>query len=179
MGAAARTRDRGLVRAWSLIVIVAAGCEVAAPLIAESDQGLVVAGALHGSPAALGPDRWVVSRAGDEPGEAELYLVDRAGGERVIAPHPGPDESPTVLPDGRVLFVSGRTGVMSVWIWDPATERVVQRTNVGLVPGGSRLGFVPPPLGAVTVAGGRASWDDGYGARWSIALAPALGEASR
>jgi hypothetical protein len=89
---------------------------------------------------------------------------------RWLAEAPGPDEHPVALPDGRVLFASGRSGVMSMWIADPATGAVVQRTNVGLVTGGSRRGFVPPPFGEVTLRDGRAEWEDGYGARWSIAL---------
>ncbi len=124
----------------------------------------------HGLPARLPDGRMVIARLEDEPGEADLWIFGgREPEPRAFARAPGADEQPTALPDGRVLFVSGRTGVMSLWVADVKGGAPRQLTNVGLVTGGARDGFVPPPLGPIAIAAdGRASWDDGYGQRWSV-----------
>lgn len=167
-------------------VVIEAGAGPAIAAVAVTSAGLVVdrdgvlwaldggrrerrLDRVHGKPIVLADGRLVASRLGEEAGESDLWISDGAEG-RWLAPAPGADDDPTALPDGRVLFVSGRTGVMSVWVVDVQKGAATQLTNVGLVAGGSREGFVPPPVGPVTVVDGRASWDDGYGKRWSIAL---------
>lgn len=107
-----------------------------------------------------------------EPGETDLWLVSDDGGPpRALAAAPGADDSPQLLPDGRVAFVSGRSGVASVWIVDQTPGAAPrQLTNVGERPGALSSSFVPPPEGPITVDGDRLSFTDQAGVRHRIAL---------
>lgn len=100
-----------------------------------------------------------------------IVLVDLARGtRRVVTDHPL-DSSPFVVPGSDdVLFVSGRTGVASLWLARPGA-RPRQLTNVGLAAVGS--GFVPVPGRELAwIPGTRravytASWG-GRQERWTI-----------
>jgi hypothetical protein len=82
-------------------------------------------------------------------------------------------DRPALGPDGVVAFVSGRTGIASVYVLRPGQEPV-QLTNVGLErlkrrPGEPPPGFVPPPMGPLSFEGHLLSWDgpDGpHEVRW-------------
>ncbi|MEQ8280710.1 MAG: hypothetical protein RMA76_39555 [Deltaproteobacteria bacterium] len=84
----------------------------------------------------------IVVREGQAPGDATLWLL--AAEPRALTTGPG-DSMPFVLPDARVVFVSTRTTVASVWILDAQLEEARQLTNVGLVAGRGLDGFVPTP----------------------------------
>jgi hypothetical protein len=125
----------------------------------------------QGKPAVLADGSVAVARASAEPGETDIWL-STGGAARPIAEGPGPDDMPIALPDGRLAFVSGRSGIASLWIADPSSERVTQLTNRGLVPG-KPLGeeFVPPPLELLGVSATELRYDAGGDQRWSVELA--------
>jgi hypothetical protein len=89
-------------------------------------------------------------------GESELFLVD-AHGARPIASAPGPDDAPLALSDGRVAFVSGRTGIASVYVVDVATGALAPLTNVD-VKRAKDPRFVPPPIRALEEKSGALEW---------------------
>jgi hypothetical protein len=107
-----------------------------------------------GTPVVLDSQRVLAARE-TEPGESDLWILTADGQPpRALAAAPGADDSAFVLDDGRVLFVSGRTGVASLWVVaaDPAaTPR--QLTNQGQRPGALTSSFVPPPAGPVRQQG--------------------------
>lgn len=134
-----------------------------------------------GAPVVLDAHRALAARE-TGPGETDLWIVSDDGQPpRALAAAPGADDTPTVLPDGRVLFVSGRSGVAALWIVDQdprATPR--QLTNVGEVPGALSPAFVPPPEGPVEMDGEMdgevVSYVDGFGARQRVSLASPVSE---
>ena len=117
-------------------------------------------------------DHHLIAARETEPGETDLWLVgDDGAPPRALAAAPGADDSPQVLPDGRVLFVSGRSGVASLWVVDQtpgAPPR--QLTNIGERPGALTPSFVPPPEGPVVVDGGVLSFADQAGVRYTVAF---------
>ncbi len=118
-----------------------------------------------GSPAVLPNGGIVVAQRGEEPGESDLQLLgDR--GPVPLAPAPGPDDFPIALPDGRVAFVSGRTGLASLWVVDPTSGEARQLTNVGR--DGVDDQFVPPPHRDVRVDATSLSYDAGEGVRYRV-----------
>jgi hypothetical protein len=146
------------MRALFLLALFFASCADAgvsvatktAALLPESDHPP------HRDPrpaAVLADGSSVISRPGDEPGESELWYQPATPGEeaRVLFPAPGADDRPTALPDGRVLFISTRSTIASLWIGDVKTGRLVQLTNQGLLVGKARTNFIPPPHGEITV----------------------------
>jgi hypothetical protein len=124
-----------------------------------------------GEPVVLDNQRVIVARQ-TEPGESDLWVVtDDGQPPRALAAAPGADDSAMVLHDGRVLFVSGRSGVASLWIVDAdpmATPR--QLTNVGQRPGALTSLFVPPPATRPTQQGSIIVSDDGEGGHWLVDL---------
>jgi hypothetical protein len=86
----------------------------------------------------------------------EILGPDGASQGLVIAAE-GSNTLPLFTPDGRLLYVSGRTGVVSLFWVDLDGKKERQLTNVGLLPGAAVLGasFVAPP---VTWRGMR--WED-------------------
>lgn len=146
-----------------------------APLVLRPESDLPALGVL-GRPALLPGGRRVEARAEDTPGESDLWLVEPNGASAPLAPALGPDELPIALPDGRVVFVSGRTTVVSLWIVDPASGALTQVTNVGLVAGKPWHGFVPPPELEAQVDGAWLRYADGSGRRWRVELATGKAE---
>jgi Tol biopolymer transport system component len=118
-----------------------------------------------GQPALLPDGSIVVSQQGASPGESDLQLL-RDGSARPLVPAPGPDDFPTALPDGRIAFVSGRTGLASLWVVDPVGQSLQQLTNVGR----TRVdeSFVPPPLREVRVDAEALFYDPGDGQKWRV-----------
>jgi len=113
-----------------------------------------------GTPVVVDSQRVIAARQ-TEPGESDLWILTADGQPpRALAAAPGADDSAFVLDDGRVLFVSGRTGVASLWVVaaDPAaTPR--QLTNQGQRPGALTSSFVPPPAGPVRQQGSVVVYD--------------------
>ena len=113
-----------------------------------------------GTPVVLDSQRIVAARQ-TEPGESDLWILTADGQPpRALAAAPGADDSAFVLDDGRVLFVSGRTGVASLWVVaaDPAaTPR--QLTNQGQRPGALTSSCVPPPAGPLRQQGSTVVYD--------------------
>jgi hypothetical protein len=124
-----------------------------------------------GAPVVVDATRVLAARE-TEPGETDLWLVSDDGAPpRALAAAPGADDSPQLLPDGRVVFVSGRSGVASLWIVDQTPGAAPrQLTNIGERPGALSSSFVPPPEGPVTVDGDRLTFTDQAGAAHTIAL---------
>lgn len=89
----------------------------------------------------------------DAPDDTDLWLLSPDGEARVLVSGDGPDEQPFVLPGKRVGFVSGRTGVASLWTVDLETGQLLQLTNRGQRPGRLDERFVPPPQGDIEVVG--------------------------
>ncbi|MCA9593723.1 MAG: hypothetical protein KC776_10445 [Myxococcales bacterium] len=123
----------------------------------------------RGKPALLGDGSVVVARE-KELGETDLWQVSATGEARALAPAPGPDDLPIALPDGSVVFVSGRTGIASLWQVDPRGGPASQLTNRGLAPGRPLTGFVPPPNEVIEVASDHLSYDAGGGRRYRVEL---------
>lgn len=114
--------------------------------------------------------------ANGDNGETAVAVSDLNGELRVIADSNGVDDRPSLSPDGKtVVFVSGRTGVASLWRTTLAGGEPVQITNLGIQAGVARNGppegFVPPP-----VMGDRVQWlsndtlryDAGGGEYWRV-----------
>lgn len=108
---------------------------------------------------ALDGGRLLVSRSTDV-GESDLWIVprDRKRPRALAAAH-GADEMPFVLSDGRIVFVSTRTGVASLWIVNQDGTGLRQLTNVGVRASDPR--FVPPPVAYLEQRGARVFYDDG------------------
>jgi hypothetical protein len=155
------------MRLWLGLLLF--GCNERAPaLLPETDQKPAAIAADRASPLADGSV--VVSRRGDAPGESDLFIVPRAGEPRVLAPAPGADDMPLVLADGRVAFVSTRSTIASIWIADPLRGEATQLTNVGLVAGKKREGFVPPPMQSMTAVGNELRYESAPGVHWAVDL---------
>src|SRR5258706_5177445 len=109
--------------ATAIVALAASSCasppsepETLSPALRESDVPASRSiDRVIGLPALLANGTRVVSRAGDEPGESDLFVFEVDGRFRALAPAPGPDDLPTALPDGRIAFVSGRTGLASLY----------------------------------------------------------------
>ncbi len=126
-------------------------------------------------------DRLVFTEAVDNegPGDTAIAITDLAGVRRILADGDGVDDRPAISPDGKtVVFVSGRTGIASLWRTTLEGEAPVQLTNLGLESlvraeddESDPAGFVPPP-----VAHDRIEWvdadhlryDSGGGAFWQV-----------
>lgn len=96
-----------------------------------------------------------------------LWRDTQTGKEHALASR-GPISDPVVSPDEQsVIYVSGRTGIVSFWKTDRAGHHT-QLTHKGLAPGQGRpVGFIPTPTGRYPVLwagtwlvydGGEALW---------------------
>ncbi len=81
---------------------------------------------------ALSPDgRWVAAaRHADERWDITLWPVGRPQELRLVTADAALDADPSWSAEGRLLFVSERTGLPQVYGYDLATERTEQLTNV-------------------------------------------------
>jgi hypothetical protein len=132
--------------------------------------------AVQGKPALLDDGSVAIARRGNEPGETDIWLSPPGVPARPVGAGPGPDDFPIALTDGRIAFVSGRSGIASLWIADPRANSVLQLTNRGLEPGRPLDGFVPPPLEVISVSAAHLIYDAGGGERWKVQLASGAGE---
>ena len=123
-----------------------------------------------GRPAPRADGSVVVARDHGELGESDLWLVDDGGGARVLAPAPGGDDVPIALPDNRVAFVSGRTGIASLWTVNVETGELRQITNRHLRLGEPLVDFVPPPVIVKSASSEVIEYDAGDGEIWRVAL---------
>lgn len=112
----------------------------------------------------------VISRPGSEPGETELWYQPNKGEGRVLFPAPGADDRPTVLSDRKILFISTRTTIASLWVGDLVTGELTQLTNRGLSAGKPRVNFTPPPHGPITVREDSVEYDAGGGELITVSL---------
>ncbi len=122
-----------------------------------------------GKPAPLADGSVVVAQQSG-PGETDLVHVDERGRVRALAPAPGPDDSPIALGDGRIVFVSGRTTIASLWLVDLDANAPIQLTNRGLVAGKPLTGFVPPPREVLNASPDELVYDAGQGDVWRVAI---------
>jgi len=113
-----------------------------------------------------------------DPGESAVVLAAADGSATMVADGEGVDDRPAVSPDGTtVVFVSGRSGIASLWRTTVSGEAPVQLTNAGIEPGLEREGeaepegFVPPPVTADAVVWMNADevrYDAGGGELWKV-----------
>lgn len=110
----------------------------------------------------LGADTlWVPADVG--VGDGAIWAVRVHDGALVAAPvvQGGRPDRLALGPDGTLAFVSGASGLASVWVLPPEGE-ARQLTNRGLVPtpGRAPAGFVAPPTRAAPrFHGDRLRWD--------------------
>lgn len=86
-------------------------------------------------------------------GETAVVLTDAQGLLTTLADGEGVDDRPSISSDGvTVVFVSGRSGIASLWRTTLDGAPPVQLTNAAIVAGlereGAPEGFVPPPVSA-------------------------------
>lgn len=118
-------------------------------------------------------------------GDSAVLLTAPTGDITLIADGEGVDDRPSLSPDQKtVVFVSGRTGVASLWRTDLDGSEPVQLTNTNLVVGEERSGppegFVPPPVMADRiewVSEDVVRYDAGDAEMWSVNVR--TGEATR
>lgn len=136
----------------------------------DADGQRVLLTGARGKPAVLEDGSVAVSRDVADTGETELWLVPERGAPRALAPHAGPDDMPIAIPDGRIAFVSSRTTIASLFVFDPRDGSLRQLTNHGLLAGKPLTGFVPPPLFVESVTEREIVYDAGGGERWRVSL---------
>ena len=97
------------------------------------------------------PDERTLVYGREEHGQTDLWRVVLPDGEpERLLDWPGSSEDrPAHGPDG-LAFVSGVTGIASLWVLDLESGETLQVTNVGVedeprAPGVAPRGFVPPP----------------------------------
>ena len=150
-----------------VVVAVIGGCsDDALPLLPESEAPIVAGAALH--QARLADGRIVRAIAGAQPGESELVVDDV-----VIAAAAGPDDLPLALSGafaGQVAFVSGRSGIASIWRVDVDSGALVQLTNTTQRIGHMDARFVPPPAHSMGQDGRQLVYDDGNGHTVHVSL---------
>lgn len=131
-----------------------------------------------GRPAVLDDGRVLASRSTDL-GESDLWLVTLDGAPpRALTATAGADGQPFVLEDGRVLFVSDRTGVAALYVVEVDSKQVRQLTNHHEVAGRLSERFVPPPVGEPWQKGERVFYDAGD-AIWSVDVVTGAAEVAR
>lgn len=87
----------------------------------------------------------------EDDGETAIAVARPDGVVTILADSEGVDDRPSVAPDGKtVLFVSGRTGIASLWRTTVDGSAPVQLTNAHIEAGVERTGepegFIPPPI---------------------------------
>jgi hypothetical protein len=124
-------------------------------------DGEPVATDVLGEPA-FGGGVVAVVRVAREPVFTEVAIwSEGSSGARVLVPMAWRPDRVAVSPDGQhVAFVSGRTGLASVYVVSVEDEAPRQLTNTGLSGPGIPQGFVPPPRTAPRFAGEQLCWDD-------------------
>ena len=130
-------------------------------VLVEGETRAPLLDAVVGRPALLDDARVIAARATDL-GESDLWIVPVDGSRpRALAAHAGADGQPFVLDDGRVLFVSDRTGVASVYVVGADGRGLAQLTNASARPGALGGAFVPPPVLWLEQRGAVVAYDAG------------------
>lgn len=109
-------------------------------------------------------------------GDSAVFHADVNGNVTVLADAEGVDDRPSVSPDEKtVVFVSGRTGVASLWVTTLDGAEPKQLTNKDLLVGEERTGppegFVPPPVMADRiewVSADEIRYDAGDAEMWTV-----------
>jgi TolB protein len=109
-------------------------------------------------------------------GETAVVLAGADGTQRTLADGEGVDDRASVSSDGvTVVFVSGRSGIASLWRTTIDGAAPVQLTNAAIVAGvereGAPEGFVPPPVSADRlewVSADVVRYDAGDGELWEV-----------
>lgn len=102
--------------------------------------------------------------------DADLWLVDLPSTTpRQLTDWIGSEDRPAFSPDGgQLAFVSGRTGLASVWVLDLESGASRQLTNVGLAHQPKPpVGFVPPPRTTLSWSAEGLSWQ-AQGRTWQV-----------
>jgi hypothetical protein len=123
-----------------------------------------------GKPAPRADGSVAIARDHGELGDSDIWLVEESGAARALAPAPGADDVPIALPDSRIAFISGRSGVASIWTVDVRSGALVQITNRHLRAGQPLDGFVPPPVVVLRASSDELEYDAGGGELWRVAL---------
>jgi TolB protein len=138
-----------------------------------------------GTPAvAEAGDRLVYARRGDGVGLSSLEAWELGDGGDWTGPRGLAEQAdrPAISPDGeRVAYVSGKSGIASIWLTSFDDGDPIQLTNVGLTspalseapldgprhtPGQPPAGFVPPPRdGSLRFDGDHLRWEAPDGPR--------------
>ncbi|MEW5852640.1 MAG: hypothetical protein AB2A00_27900 [Myxococcota bacterium] len=136
-------------------------------VLTDGVQRRVLLDAVVGVPAVLGDGKVLATRS-EEPGQADLWIVEVDDAKaRPWLTWPGAEGQPTVLPDGRVLFVADRGGVASLYVANLDGSGWRQLTNHHARPGALGDRFVPPPVRVLRQEGSRVIYDAGD-ATWFI-----------
>ena len=125
-----------------------------------------VAQGVIGAPA-FGGRAVAVARVVEEPVGTELVVFEQGKARVLVGLEARPDRV-SLTPDGAfAAYVSGRTGLASVWIVDLRDGATRQLTNVGVRPakGSAPAGFVPPPLDPPRFEGSLLVWESPTGAQ--------------
>jgi hypothetical protein len=127
--------------------------------------GLALSG-VYDEPVQAGGTLYVPADTG--PGDGAIWAISTENGvltSRIAVADGRPDRL-AVSPDGSLAFVSGRSGLASVWLRTPAGE-LRQLTNVGVrpTPGHAPKEFVAPPRVAPVFSADDLRWDEGA-VRW-------------
>lgn len=109
-------------------------------------------------------------------GETAVVLTDASGQRKTLADSDGVDDRASISSDGvTVVFVSGRSGISSLWRTTIDGAPAVQLTNTAIVASlereGAPEGFVPPPLSVDRVEWVSADvvrYDAGDGELWEV-----------
>jgi hypothetical protein len=130
------------------------------------------------TPAPLGGLLFTMEGLAREGGDSAVVLTDANGTLTTLADSEGVDDRPSISPDSKtVVFVSGRTGVASLWRTTLAGGKAVQLTNAHIEGGIERdestapEGFVPPPVNSDRiewVSEDVIRYDAGDGEMWRV-----------
>jgi TolB protein len=109
-------------------------------------------------------------------GETAVMLAGADGTQHTLADGEGVDDRASVSSDGvTVVFVSGRSGIASLWRTTLEGAAPVQLTNAAITAGvereGEPEGFVPPPVSADRlewVSADVVRYDAGDGELWEV-----------
>lgn len=124
-------------------------------------EGVAVEG-VYDEPVFAGDTLWVPADPGPGDGGVWKITVEGEALRTALVVEGGRPDRLAVAEDGSLAFVSGRSGLASVWLRTPAGE-LRQLTNRGVrpTPGRAPEGFSAPPRHAPAFDADRLRWDGG------------------